>query len=362
MKVVVDVKALTKAIGHVTGLTKNANVRLTSAKGGEVVGVAGSGNGVVVSLNVEATVEAPGHADVDSSLLLSVLKGRTKVSLEKSGSKFKFSEIGGRKYKGDVAMTEALDVSFGTAAANEKSIKIGKEACKVLDTAIKAIALNNLYTDAPMYVWVLSGKDGLTVMCFDDYHLAFFRDTSTTMGKLEFQLSLQTFQILNKLSDGQPYRLELDEGTLTAYNSTFRASMPLTQDSTGMTAGNVKGYLKNLKADGYFFIDHDEFEVLLTNSLGAYKDRNTPLTIRSVAKNQLEFAVNSSLAKIAETLNTKHQLTKSLNCNPSLMLDVLNALKSGGKVAKMKVDVSGNTLVIRQDRETSTTVYACQLL
>lgn len=354
MQVTVSVKTLSKAISGVKNLTGTEHLSLIADPAG--LHVSGSGNGVNISLCLEAEVRTNGKVTLDHQLLTGVIKGRNKVEMTLKAGDLSFKEAEGRSYSGSIVVLPFEDVMVQAATA--KPIKISSDAQTTLSHAIDLVGLNNIYTDDPMYVWVVSTKKALTVTCFDDFHMAHYHNPSVSLGDVEFQLSLNTFKTLNTLSNGKSYKLELNDGTLTAFNESFKANMPLTQSESGMNADTVKNYLKQLKTDGHFEVNRDQLITVLENAASAYEGNSTPLTISS-NKERLELAIKGNYAKMKEVLKTAHKVKKPVSCDPSLMLDILERIE--GKEVKVEL-VSDKSMVVRQELHSATVVYACTLI
>lgn len=355
MQATVDVKALTKAISQVKNLTAAEHISIIADPAG--LHVTGAGNGTNISLTLEAEVRNNGKVTLDHLLLSGVIKGRKKVEMTLKSSDLSFKEVDGRKYSGNIVVLPFEDVMV--QAEGSKPIKISSDAQATLNQAIEAVGLTNIYSDDPMYVWVISTKKATTVTCFDDFHMAHYHNPSMSLGAVEFQMSLATFKILNTLSNGKSYKLELDDGTLTAYNDSFRANMPLTQSESSLTPDQVKQLLTNLKTDSYFEVERETFLTILENAASAYEGNNTPLTISSNAKKKLELAIKGNYVNIKEVLPNKHKLKKALQLDPSLMMDVMEHIET--KEVKVEV-VTDKSLFVKQELGSATIVYACSLL
>lgn len=355
MQATVGVKELTKAISQVKNLTGAEHISMIADPAG--LHVCAAGNGVNVSLTLEAEVRNNGKVTLDHLLLSGVIKGRKKVEMTLKSSDLSFKEVDGRKYSGNIVVLPFEDVMVNDASS--KPIKISSDAQATLNQAVELVGLTNIYTDDPMYVWVISTKKATTVTCFDDFHMAHYHNPSMSLGQVEFQLSLATFKTLNTLSNGKSYKLELNDGTLTAYNDAFKANMPLTQSESSLTPDQVKQLLSNLKTDGYFEVERDTFQTILENAASAYEGNNTPLTISSNAKKKLELAIKGNYVNMREVLPNKHKIKKPLQLDPSLMLDIMEHVEA--KEVKVEI-VTDKSLFIRQELGAATVVYAGSLI
>lgn len=355
MQAKVGVKELSKAISQVKNLTGGEHVTLYTDKNG--LHVAGSGKGTSVSLTLAAEELKNGLITVGFDLLTVTLKGRKTVTLAVTGNQLTVKE---GRYKGELTTLPPEEVEVKSAKA--EPIKITSENQKVLSSAIDLVSLNNIYTDDPMYVWVISGKKALTVTCFDDFHMAHYHNVAANLGQINFQLSLQTFKTLNTLSNGKSYKLELSEGTLTAYNDLFKAIMPLTQAGDHMSADMVKDYLGALKTEGFFSVSADKFKTLLENSVAAYDGQSTPLTIRPSKKAGLEIAIDGNFAKIKETIEATHKMKDGVGVDPKLLADILTLVKD----KEIRIDIAkagdNKSLTVKTENGPITVVYATTLV
>jgi hypothetical protein len=351
----VDVKSLTKAISQVKNLTGGEHVTLYVDKKG--LNVAGSGKGTSVSLTLAAEETKDGVITVGFDLLTQTLKGRKTVTLSLTGNQLIIKE---GRYKGELTTLPTEEVEVKSSKA--EPIKITSENQKTLSAAIDLVSLNNIYTDDPMYVWVICTKKALTVTCFDDFHMAHYHNTAASLGQINFQLSLQTFKTLNALSNGKAYKLELADGTLTAHNDLFKAVMPLTQAGEHMSAEMVKDYLSALKPEGFFSVSLDKFRTLLENASAAYDGQSTPLTIRPSKKAGLELAIDGNFAKIKETVEATHKMKDGVSVDPKLLADILTLVKE--KDVRIDIAKAGDnkSLTVKTEQGPITVVYATTLV
>lgn len=355
MQAKIPVKDLAKAISQVKNLTGGEHVTLyVDSKGFHV---AGSGKGTSVSLIVGAEETKNGIITIGFELFTTSLKGRKTVTLSCSGNNLTVKE---GRYKVDLTTLPVEEVEV--KSTKSEPIKITAESQKTLASAIDLVSLNNVYTDEPMYVWVIGTKKALIVTCFDDFHMAHYHNKAANLGQINFQLSLQTFKTLNTLSNGKSYRLELSEGTLTAYNDLFKATMPLTQAGEGMSADLVKDYLDQLKAEGHFVVSTEKFKTLLENAAAAYDGQSTPLTIKPSKKGNLDLSIDGNFAKIKETIDATCKLKESVSVDPKLLSDVMQLVKE--KEVRIEIAKAGNgkSFTIRNEQGPITVVYATTLV
>lgn len=356
MLATLDAPALVKAITGVKNLTGAELINLVADSKG--LHVSGSGtNGANISLTIEAEVRTNGKATVNHVLLTGGIKGRKKLEMATKGTKLTWKEAGGgRSYSGDVLTSPFADVHV--RSPKSKPIKISSDAQKTLNSAIELVALNNLYTEDPMYVWVVGTKKALSVTCFDSFHMAHYHNTTTPVGEFAFQLSLETFKVLNTLSNGKSYKLELDDGTLIASNDWFQADMPLSQDESGMTVDVVKNYLTKLKTNGFFEIKTKDFKTILENSVTAYESASTPLVIES-KKEKLNLSISGSYSTMRESLSAKHKLKGEIKVDPRLVLDVLEKIEGDDVRFESTPDSS---MVVRQEVNGAVVIYGCSII
>ena len=350
-----QVKDLSRAVSQVKNLTGAEHITLlVDSKG---LHVAGTGKGTSVSLTIESEENKSGAVTLDFNLLSTALKGRKKVTLSVAGNQLVVKE---GRYKGELTTLplEEIEVKGNKA----EPIKITAESQKILASAIDLIALNNVYTDDPMYVWVVSSKKALIVSCFDDFHMAHYQNNAANLGQINFQLSLQTFKTLNTLSNGKSYRLELSEGTLNAYSDLFKATMPLTQAGEGMSADLVKDYLSQLKVEGWFSVTSEKLKTFLENCAAGYDGQSTPLSIKPTPKGNIELAIDGNYAKVKEVMECTQKLKEGVSVDPKLLNDILLLVKDKEVKVEVSKSAQGRSITIKHEQGPVTVVYATTLV
>jgi hypothetical protein len=166
---------------------------------------------------------------IDASVLVSALTGKKNVDIEvRTGS----IEVSTGRYKASLATSDsAIDADETTEQQQQeeerKALKLDSTLIEYIRKILPAVELRSLLDSVPMPVSVRATSKGVTMCCYDSWHMSFTRTKKVT-GDCEFTLPVASLSLLmREFSGGKPFDLSLSSSVLYAKNKTFELSMAL---------------------------------------------------------------------------------------------------------------------------------------
>ncbi|QJT71048.1 hypothetical protein GR11A_00010 [Vibrio phage vB_VcorM_GR11A] len=386
MKITLDSKSLLQAIKTVKATTGNNNAVISIKKEGKTSSVVCSATGKEKSIEVVVTGTIESGSGLtefgfDTGILTGLLRGRKEMSLTfgeaKDGGKKKKKDVddsqvffetkatNGRKYDGNFCVIPGEDIVFNDEDS-EKDMELNKDIQSLLTSAIDKVGITDIFEGNDLELWVRANKKGMTVACFDAYHVALCQYPDIKVkDPLEFNLPYETFSAINELAEGEAFDVKVGASTISASNEFFRIVMPLLQSNDmEQTIDDVIEFVGDLnpsKADAGFKISLSDLETTLANVNSVHEDGVGCELI--FEKKDVKFSLKTSYGEVndhppVDEVSGKKGTTVVVNQH--LFEDCLNAYPSKDNV---DVKIQGEDLLwFQSTTEKYTATYITQLL
>lgn len=272
----------------------------------------------------ESVIEGTIAIDVD--LLCGVVKGRGDMQFAVQG-KLKISETKSR-YTANVEPLSFDDkdiVLLQQYLTPTKKEALTPEQTAILKAGVKQVALQNFFTDTELLALVDIREKGITISCFDPYHLSEYNYKCKNAFKLRMALPLKAFDLIDKFVANGKAKFENANGRLRVAGPEFLLSIPETQAEDEMYTTS-RTYKKMLTKTASTFVFNND-TIASVENMFALVEKDTKMTMR-IGRKEVGIEVSTPRGSVQDSFKTKVEGDSlDIHLDPRIFMDLFRKVK-----------------------------------
>lgn len=364
MEITFDAKQLTEVLQQITSVTGAENATLSVDDGKLYVTAKKAGQ----YLRKFIPAESDKNGNVCTFAVEVVKKicdkrGQMRFMTDSKDPKNVKFKAANTKYQGDFVILpfEDTENDFNDAG---KEVKMKSELQRAIRSYVKKILIMDVYdtTGTQMEVVIHAGKTGLEMACYDQYHLAYIKDTQVTHVKeLDIILPISVFDKISLLvGDSEKYSMTFGENAIAVKAENFDLIMPTVSSSMNRSITVPRTFVSNIgKADATVSLQASLFRSSM-DSIVSVQESGMPMLLRKSKKGQAVIAMKSNYGNVSES-HDESQIhgwkdDTEYKLDPNLVMDLIRLVED--KTLLKLSFVKGKFMYIPIDN----LVYACNLM
>jgi DNA polymerase III sliding clamp (beta) subunit (PCNA family) len=312
--------------------TKFVIAAVSSEEGKENAGIflIGFSTDAMASMRISGKAKKSGTIRVDAVTLAGLLKARGECEFKSGTGKIIFREKKS-EFKASLDIMEfddedirMLSLQFGEI----QGVPIAKDVMDKLLDSVRKVALLDVYHGHILPVIFDIGEKWLKVYCFDDFHVALFKQKIKNKVPMRMALPTKVFSMVEKFIEDDDVKFSTGLGRFVASSKDFIVSIPETQLRDGDYTMALH-YIKTLQElDPRASITFDTKATATVANMAVLTDQDTKMAI-TIDKEKTTLSVKGKGGVVSDSFKAKATgKPLDMRVDPRIFMDLFNKVKA----------------------------------